>query len=167
MRVAVYRLWFWVIVVVGVVLDQVTKVWALSALSDGRTVPLLGSFFSLHLIRNPGAAFSLGSGRAWIFSIVSVLVAVLILFYAATVTRRSWWICLAFILAGAIGNLIDRLFRAPGWGSGHVVDFLNYNGWFIGNVADIYIVVAVAGIVILTVLGVHAGDNAQTGADDE
>ncbi|MBV7363821.1 signal peptidase II [Actinomycetaceae bacterium TAE3-ERU4] len=144
---------FWGLILLSFLLDQITKILALSYLGS-RQIDLLGTdFFFLRLIRNPGAAFSLGSGRAWIFSIVSVCVCAFVIYYARRVTSRLWGISLAFIVGGALGNLIDRLFRAPGWGSGHVVDFIGYGNLFIGNVADIWICVAAASLVIFTFTG--------------
>jgi signal peptidase II len=74
------------------------------------------------------------------------------------VSRRlgssGWAWALGLLLGGALGNLTDRVVRDPGFGRGHVVDFLNYNGWFIGNVADIAIVGAAVGIGVLALRGV-------------
>lgn len=124
--------------------DQISKVWAVHALADGHQIPLIGSRVSLVLIHNSGAAFSFGSSTTWVFTILSVLV----LFVLVAIVHRG---CTARVAAaigllagGAAGNLADRLMRPPGVGIGHVVDFINYNGWFIGNIADIWIVLAAA-----------------------
>ena len=61
-----------------------------------------------------------------------------------TATRAS----IALLAGGAIGNLIDRLFQPPSFGQGHVIDFIGYGDWFVGNVADIWIVVAAAALVL-------------------
>lgn len=143
----------WIVLAVGIAAlatDLLSKQWALANLDDGVRRPVLGSFLSLELIHNPGAAFSVGTGTTWIFTVVSILVLVVIVWYVATGRVRDGVVAvlIGFIAGGAAGNLFDRLVRPPGVGSGHVVDFLNYNGWFVGNVADIWIVV---GVVVLVV----------------
>ena len=70
-------------------------------------------------------------------------------FVLRTTTSRAWALALGGVWGGAAGNLIDRLFRAPGVGRGHVVDFIAYSDWFIGNVADIVLFVSIAVIAIL------------------
>lgn len=107
----------------------------------------------MRLIFNPGAAFGLGAGSTWAFSIVAVVVVVVIVRLARHITSIAWASALALVLAGAVGNLIDRLFRPPAIGRGHVVDFIDY-GWFIGNVADIWIVGGALLMVVLSVRGV-------------
>lgn len=131
---------------VTIVADQLTKAWALSALGDGRTVNIIGDFLSLHLTFNSGAAFSLGNSSTWVITLIAAIVSVGLPFLIAR-SARVPAIMLGFIWGGAIGNLIDRLFREPGFPRGHVVDMINYNGWFIGNVADIALVVAVIALV--------------------
>lgn len=136
---------FGVLVVALAVLavDQLTKVVALDTLGGGRVVRLLGDFLSLRLIANAGAAFSVGAGRTWVVTVVAVVICGLVLVQIQRgVTHRVWAWTLGVLLGGALGNLGDRLFRAPGFGRGHVVDFIDYNGYFIGNVADIAIVAA-------------------------
>ena len=76
-------------------------------------------------------------------------------------TRRWWYVVLGLLVGGAAGNLVDRLIQPPAFGQGHVVDFINYNNWFIGNVADIAIVLAVVGVVVLTFLGVPLDGTAK------
>jgi signal peptidase II len=78
-------------------------------------------------------------------------VLVAIVFVAKDLGSRAWAVALGLLLGSALGNLTDRFVRPPGGGEGHVVDFLDYNGWFIGNVADIWIVGA-AGLIILLAL---------------
>lgn len=163
------------------VVDQVTKILAVSRLAPGEYLPLLGDLFGLMLVFNPGAAFSLASGSTWIFTIVAVVVAVVIVRVSRRIGSRGWAVALGALLGGNLGNLGDRLFREPGFGVGHVVDFLNYGGLFVGNVADIAIVLAAVGMAILAFLGIgidgtrHAaaakadeGDEAaRAEADDE
>lgn len=139
--------------VIGV--DQATKVWAIQALEEnGQLQPLLGQWIGLQLIRNPGAAFSLAANHTWVFSIVALAVVVIIACAARKMSSKIWLFSLGLLVGGAIGNLIDRIFQPPGLFKGHVVDFLNYHSMFIGNVADIAIVIGVLLVVILIVLGV-------------
>ncbi len=138
------------------VTDQLTKWWALSALPGRGRVALIGDLLGLRLIGNSGAAFSLGAGRTWIFTLISIVVVVVVARAARRVTSRAWALTFGLLLGGALGNLTDRMVREPGPGRGHVVDFIDY-GWFIGNVADIWIVVAAVLLVLLTLLGVPTG----------
>ena len=138
---------------VVLVIDQGTKVWALNSLTPGEKVDLIGSFISLNLIRNPGAAFSIGDGATWILTIVSLAILGWVLVAARKVGTMAWAVALGLLLGGAVGNLGDRFFREPGPGRGHVVDFIDYFGWFIGNVADIAIVVGAGIIMVLAYRG--------------
>lgn len=155
------------------VVDQVTKTIVLANLTPGEYVPLLGEYFGLMLVFNPGAAFSLATGSTWIFTIVAVVVTVVIVKIASRIGSRGWALALGALLGGNLGNLGDRLFRDPGFARGHVVDFLNYNGWFVGNVADIAIVLAAVGMALLAFLGIgidgtrHAAPAAGEETGDE
>jgi signal peptidase II len=134
---------------VVVAADQGTKQWALSYLAHRSAIALPGNWISLRLITNPGAAFSVGSGSTWIFTLFATAVVLIVPWFAAR--ARAQVMTLGLLLGGAAGNLADRLFRAPGPGTGRVVDFIDYHGWFIGNVADIAIVVS-AGLLLLRAL---------------
>ncbi|MFW5474748.1 signal peptidase II [Knoellia sp. CPCC 206450] len=136
------------------VLDQGSKVWALGALTPGEPRDLLGPALRLNLIRNPGAAFSLGDSVTWLLTLVALGIVVWVGRAATRVGHGGWAVTLGMLLGGAIGNLIDRILRAPGFGRGHVVDFIDYFGLFIGNVADIAIVVAAAFGAVLAVRGI-------------
>lgn len=138
--------------------DQASKIWALDALADERRRPLLGDLFGLQLIHNSGAAFSLAAGQTWVLTLVAVGIGVFVVSQVRRIANLWWAICLGLILGGLLGNLGDRLFRPPSFGQGHVVDFLNYNGWFIGNVADIAIVGSAIGMVLLSLLGIGYDD---------
>src|SRR5262245_60251874 len=138
------------IAAVVIVLDQATKFWADRALTNRGPVPVLGEFLQLRLTRNSGAAFSLGAGSPWIFTIATAA-AVVWLFWYVTLPQPRWrLIGFALLLGGALTHLGDRLFRAPGFGRGEVVDFIDYNGWFVGNIADIALVGGAAWLVVLS-----------------
>ncbi|SEA44607.1 signal peptidase II [Bowdeniella nasicola] len=131
-------------------IDQATKIWALSALEPGVYHPVLGRAFGLTLVFNSGAAFSFGSGATWIFTIVAAACVICATYALTRITHPAWIIVVAVLLGGSAGNLIDRIFRAPGTFQGHVVDFLSYSNWFVGNVADIFIVGAAIALAILS-----------------
>lgn len=138
---------------ITLLIDQASKMWALAAL-PGRTIPLLGDLLSLQLVRNPGAAFSLGAGSTLVLTLISAVVTVGIVIALRRCRSQPWAIVLGIILGGAVGNLIDRLLREPGFGRGHVIDFINYGGMFIGNIADIALVGGVVALVILELASV-------------
>lgn len=143
--------------------DLGSKLWAASALADGHRVPVLGDLLSLRLIRNPGAAFSIGTGSTWLLTILAVVILVVIVRASRRIGSRGWAVALGLLLGGALGNLTDRLFREPGFGRGHVVDFIDYRV-FIGNAADIAIVTAACLVALLSVRGI-ALDGTRPGGE--
>jgi signal peptidase II len=150
------RLIIWTFALAAVVLlvDQLTKWWAESALVWGDDPrPLIGELLQLRLIYNPGAALSIATGMTWILTIVVVVVVVVIVRAIRRIGSTGWAVALGLLLGGALGNLGDRFFREPGFARGHVVDFIDY-GVFVGNVADIAIVAAAVLIVILSFRGI-------------
>ncbi|MEU7650455.1 signal peptidase II [Micromonospora taraxaci] len=160
-----------VVLIAAVVLasDQATKYWAESALSDGQTISIVGDLLSLRLVYNPGAAFSIGSAYTWIFAVFAAAAVVAVTVVARRVTSRPWAVALGLVLGGATTHLLDRLFREPGFARGHVVDFIDYAGFFVGNVADIALVVGVAIVMLLNLRGVPLRETAAPGEtrDDE
>lgn len=154
---------FVVIALLVVAVDQVTKIYAVERLTPGVLVPVLGDVIGWQLIFNPGAAFSMATGMTWVLTLVALVVVVVVLRVARRLRSRAWTLALGLLLGGALGNLIDRLVREPGVGQGHVVDFINYNGWFIGNVADIAIVLAAVLVAVLALIGVEV-DGSRAGA---
>jgi len=143
----------WLIAGAVVLIDQLTKQWALNNLVEGIERPLLGTFLSLQLVFNDGAAFSFGSGYTWVLTGIAIAVTVGIVVFARRARSTAATIIFGIGLGGAIGNLIDRLFRAPAFGRGHVVDMINYNNFFVGNVADIAIVGAAIAFVAMGLFG--------------
>lgn len=149
-----------------VALDQITKQVALSTLARGEeTRWFLGELLGWKLVHNPGAALSIGAGFTWILTIIAIAVAAFIIARASRITSKAWGLSLALVLGGALGNLIDRLARQPGFGEGHVVDFINYAGFFVGNVADIAIVVAACVMIVLAFRGIPMGLEGQDDAE--
>ncbi|AEI12487.1 signal peptidase II [Cellulomonas gilvus] len=146
---------------VVLVLDQATKAWALTSL-DGARREVLGDWLGLQLVFNPGAALSIATGMTWVLTLVAIGVVVVVARAARRIGSTMWAVALGLLLGGALGNLVDRLFRSPGVARGHVIDFIAYADWFVGNVADIAIVVA-AGLIVLTVLrGVRIDGTRET-----
>jgi signal peptidase II len=127
---------------VVLILDQLTKTWAVEALTGRGRVDVVGDLFGLRLTRNPGAAFSLATGATWIFTILATVVVVVIIRIARDLGSRLWAVTLGLLVGGATGNLGDRLFREPGFARGHVVDFFQLPHWPIFNIADSCIVIA-------------------------
>ena len=145
----------WLVAAGVVIIDQVSKQWAISSLEPGQVHDLIGRWLAIELVRNPGAALSLGDAHTWLITAIGIAVSVGIIVYARRAqTSLAVWI-FGIGLGGALSNLIDRLFRAPGFGQGHVVDMINYNGWFVGNIADIAIVGAAVAFAVLAAFGVR------------
>lgn len=138
-RTGVLR-WYAIAAITALVLDQASKVWALGALTDGEQIPLIGDLLSLRLIRNSGAAFSIGDSMTWVMTLFAVAVTAAIVWVTPRIGSARWSLALGLLLGGSLGNLYDRFFREPGPLRGHVIDFIDYNGFFVGNVADIAIV---------------------------
>jgi signal peptidase II len=143
-----------VVAVLAYASDQLSKMIALDVLADGQPRPFVGDVIRFKLIGNPGAALSLGAGNTWVMTIIALVVLVAIVYVSKDLGSRAWALALGLLLGSALGNLTDRFVRPPGGGEGHVVDFLDYNGWFIGNIADIWIVGAALLIIALALLGV-------------
>ncbi|MFZ1284247.1 MAG: signal peptidase II [Propionicimonas sp.] len=138
---------------VGVIADQVTKTLALSHLDPSRPIQLLGGLLTLQLIRNPGAAFSMGENFTVVLSLVAVVAAVGVVGWLLPKVRHlGWAVATGCLLAGILGNLIDRLFREPGPFRGHVIDFLQLPHFAIFNVADMFITAAAVIVLWLTLV---------------
>jgi signal peptidase II len=150
------RLTVAVAVIAGLVLiaDQGSKLLAVHQLTGRGRVDLIGSLFGLQLTRNAGAAFSTATGATWVLTLIAIAVVLTIIRFARRLGSRGWTVALGLLLGGALGNLIDRLFRAPGFMRGHVVDFLEFPHWPIFNLADSCIVTAACLIALLSLLGI-------------
>lgn len=153
---------FWVAILVAAVwvaADQLTKWWAESALTRGQSQDFIPGFMEFRLIYNPGAAFSFATNATALLTVFAVGVVVFLIVMARRLESMAWTIALGLLLGGAAGNLVDRLFRDPGPGRGHVVDFLRFENFpFIDfpifNVADIGVTTAAISIILLALFGV-------------
>jgi signal peptidase II len=143
------------VTLLALVADLVTKTVAVERLSSRDPVPVVDGVLTLRLVRNPGAAFGLAQGATVVFTVVALVVVLVILRAARRLRSRGWAVGFGLVLGGALGNLTDRLFRAPGPLRGHVVDFLELPHWPVFNLADSAIVTGGALIVVLSLRGVQ------------
>ena len=155
----------------GVVLvaDLATKVAVVATVAPGENVRLLGGLLYLTHLRNLGAAFSFAQGATVVFTAIAVIVATVILCSARRMRSGAWAVSLGLVLGGALGNLIDRVFRAPGFLRGGVVDFLSVLApdgriWPVFNVADSAIVCGALLGAGLALRGVEF-DGSRSGSD--
>ncbi len=143
--------------------DQLTKFLVVTHLTEGEQVNVLGNILTFHFVKNPGAAFSLASGMTWIFSIAASAVVVFIILFARRIRSIGWAVLFGMLLGGTTGNLTDRLFREPGFGVGHVVDFIQVYGFpAIFNIADSFICASMALFIVLTLRGTRLDGTRST-----
>lgn len=125
----------WALVAIIVTVDQLTKHWALGRLAGGRTIDLVGSL-RFNLAFNRGMAFSRGSGLGPIIGALAFLIVIGIVLWMRRSARGLPAVAAGLIVGGAIGNLVDRLFRGEAWLRGAVVDFIDLQWFPVFNVAD-------------------------------
>jgi signal peptidase II len=147
--------------------DAITKALVVVHLRPGEPVHVLGNVLMLNLLRNSGAAFSVGTGNTIVFTAIAAVVVVYIVRTARNLRSLGWAITLGLLLGGALGNLSDRIFRAPGLFRGDVVDWIELTRyWPVFNVADSAIVCGGVLTVLLAMFGYHLdgtrGDRAAT-----
>lgn len=128
--------------------DQAVKQYMLATLVPGVPAPVIGDWLRWLLIFNPGAAFGMGENATWLFSTIQLVFVVATLASAYFMRDRPSAVGLALIGGGALGNLLDRLFRDPGFWFGHVVDFISVGNFAIFNLADAAINVGVVVFVV-------------------
>src|SRR5450759_4581455 len=164
------RLLYLAVVIVAVpvyVADQLTKAWASANLQSDQPRSLIGSILQLNLTHNSGAAFSIGTGATWILTAIACSVVVYVVITARRLGSRGWALALGLLLAGSLGNLTDRMFRAPGPGRGQVVDFLQLPHYPIFNIADSAIVSAAVLIAVMAFRGVSIDGTRVSGDKPE
>jgi signal peptidase II len=144
-------------------IDQFAKYLVVENLTERQPVAILGELLQFTFVRNPGAAFSLFSGTTWVFAIIATAVAIFIVIFARRIRSLSWAVLFGLLLGGNLGNLTDRLFREPGFGVGHVIDFIQIY-WFpaIFNVADMAIVFSMGIFIVLTIKGIGLTGKRET-----
>ncbi|MGH3836100.1 MAG: signal peptidase II [Pseudonocardiaceae bacterium] len=143
---------------VAFLLDVLSKIIVVATLQGHPPVELLGGGLYLVVYRNPGAAFSMATGLTWLLSLIALGVVVAIVRLAPRLRSTGWAFGLGLVLGGALGNLVDRLLRAPGPLRGHVVDFLSLlapdgSVWPVFNLADSAIVCGGVVLVLLAATG--------------
>ena len=136
-------------------LDVVTKLLVVAKLTPGQPVHVIGTFLQLDYTRNSGAAFSIGWGYTAIFSLIAIGVVLVIIRLARRLYSAPWAFALGLLLGGAIGNLTDRIVRAPGPFRGWVVDFIQFPHFAIFNLADSAITCGGVLMVLLAFRGLH------------
>lgn len=143
-------------------IDVVSKLLVVKNLSHRDPIRLPGGFLNLVLVRNSGAAFSVGESQTWVFTIIAAAVVVVILRVSRNLRSLPWACALGLLLGGALGNLSDRIFREPGLFRGHVVDFLQFPtfpvvhyDFPVFNLADSAIVAGGCLMVLLSFLGMQ------------
>lgn len=146
--------------IAGVVLvaDIITKTIAVAQLEGQEPIPILGGLIYLQLLRNPGAAFSMATGFTWILTVIAIGVVFVIVRVARRLRSTGWAVALGLVLGGALGNLVDRIFRAPGPLQGHVVDMVspfapNGEAFAVFNLADASISCGGVLLVLLALMG--------------
>jgi signal peptidase II len=142
-----------------VVLDQLTKAWVVASLSDG-PLSIIGDTVEFRLSRNPGGAFSVLTGFTPLLAVLAAIVAVVLVRVAQRAKDPVMVVGLSLVLGGAVGNLLDRLFRAPGFLRGEVVDFVRIGAFPSFNVADSAITI---GAVLLVLWGWRDRDELRGG----
>ncbi|MFI7190482.1 signal peptidase II [Nocardia nova] len=159
----------WLLLIAAVVLavDLGTKALVVAKMTPGEPISIIGDVVRLTLIRNSGAAFSMATGMTWLLTLIAVAVVIGVIRIGRTLRSLSWAVGLGLVLGGALGNLVDRLFRSPGPLQGHVIDFIAVTKWWpVFNVADSSIVCGAILLVVLTVFGFEP-DGTRAGHDDD
>ncbi|WP_081639982.1 signal peptidase II [Actinomadura flavalba] len=136
-------------------LDVITKIVVVATLQDRAPIRLLGGLLTLRETRNSGAAFSIGTGYTIVFTLIAIGVVVAIIRTARNLRSLPWAICLGLLLGGALGNLVDRVVRAPAPLKGHVVDWIELPNWPVFNLADSAIVCGGVLAVLLAARGLQ------------
>ena len=135
--------------------DVISKAIVVARMAGHPPIRLLGGALTITLTRNGGAAFSIGTSMTIVFTAIAAGVIVYILRTARNLRSIGWAITLGLLLGGATGNLLDRIFRAPGPFQGHVVDWIQLPDWPVFNLADSSIVLAGVLVVLLALRGIR------------
>jgi len=148
--------------VLGIGLDQATKALVVATREGKPPIRIVGQVLTIYVTRNSGAAFGFAPAATVLFTGVAVAAAVLIAVKAPRLRSVSWAVALGLVLAGAIGNLCDRLMRTPGIGRGAVVDFIDLQHFADFNVADSCLTCGVVLTLLLSLRHIPLADDAGT-----
>src|SRR5580658_11117007 len=136
--------------------DLISKAVVVAHIPEGTYIHLIGTVLMLTQVRHGGAAFNIGGTSITIvFTAIAAGVIIYILRAARNLRSTGWAIALGLLLGGATGNLLDRIFRAPGLFQGHVVDWIQLPDWPVFNLADSSIVCAGVLVVLLALRGIR------------
>jgi signal peptidase II len=139
------------IIVAIVIADQATKNWALNSLSDGRTIDLVWTL-RFNLVFNSGMAFSQGQGLGRLIGLLAIGVAVWLWLSLKKATTNLSLVGTAMLIGGALGNVVDRLFRGEKWLAGSVIDFIDLQWFPVFNIADSAVTLGAAMLIISSVV---------------
>jgi len=148
-------------VVAIVVADQLTKAWAVAALSDG-PISIIGNSVEFHLARNPGSAFGRFQGLTPLLALGAIVASI---FLARAVDRAQDPVIvtgLVLVLGGALGNFTDRIVRSPGVLHGYVIDFVRVGSFPVFNVADSCITIGATILVVRSIFPPRSEQSADT-----
>lgn len=141
----------WLVIAAIVIADQLTKHWALNRLSGGRTIDLVGSL-RFNLAFNKGIAFSQATGAGALIGALGFVIVIVVVSWMRRSARGAAAVAASLIVGGAIGNLVDRLFRGDAWLRGAVVDFVDLQWFPIFNLADSAITIGAVTMVLAALL---------------
>lgn len=141
--------YLWILVPLLVLLDQLSKMWAVRVLKPGRVIPIIKNVLELTYVENRGAAFGILQNRQIFFLLITVVVLAGVALILGKVPDEKRYLpltlCLLFVVAGALGNLIDRMSRQ------YVIDFIYFKpiDFPVFNVADIYVTLSAVLLILL------------------
>jgi signal peptidase II len=127
--------------------DQASKAWALRDLADGRIIHVIWTM-QFNLTYNRGMAFSRGTGLGPIIGVIGLVVVALLLLSLRRADNALTRVATGLIIGGAVGNILDRLFRGSGWMRGAVIDFIDFQWWPVFNIADMAIMIGAATMMV-------------------
>lgn len=153
-----------IMVAVGLV-DQVVKQIMVTTLTPGEPVAVIGDWFNWLLLFNSGAAFSMGQDLTWLITTIQLAFVVGALVFGPRLHNRWEVLGIALIAGGALGNLIDRLFRPPGFWFGHVVDYIAIGNFAVFNLADTFINIGVAVFIVSLLFAKDETDAREADSD--
>jgi signal peptidase II len=137
-------------------LDALSKALVVANLTPGEPVHVIGNLLEFDLLRNSGAAFSFGTGYTIIFTLLAIVVIGVVVRFAPRLRSTGYAVAFGLLLAGASGNLADRIFRAPGVFRGDVVDWIEVTRYYpVFNLADSSICIAAVLFILLSLRGIR------------
>lgn len=156
-----------VVALLAYLIDLGSKLLVVARLEGHAPIQVIGDVLTFQVIRNPGAAFGMGQALTIVFTLIAASVIVVIWRIARKLHSLPWAIALGLLLGGALGNLTDRLFRAPAVFRGHVVDFISLQHFAVFNLADSAIVCGGVLVVLLSFRGSNPDGSVQRDREEE